>query len=130
MILSDIREFLIKLASTGFVGKSLDLIKNTRCAVRIRDYTTGFFDYTKGVRKACHISPILFKINVNDISEKRIKVSRLISLDGENNNALVYANGLILLSETKEGLQKQIGKLITLEDLSIRANREGCSIHI
>ena len=38
-----------------------------------------------------------------------------VTLDGENKmNALVYANDLILLFETKERVQKQIDKLITL----------------
>ena len=57
--------------------------------------------------------PILFNIYANDISEiMKGNTSSEITLDEDNKiNVLMYAEDLILLSETKDGLQKQIDKL-------------------
>ena len=100
--------FFIKLLTSVFVGKSLDLIKNiyknTRCAVRIADHTTDFVDYTKGVTQGCPLSPILINIYVKDIFEiMNSNNSSEITLDEDNKmNALMYADDLILLSETND----------------------------
>ena len=102
--------FFIKLLTSVFVGKSLDLIKNiyknTRCAVRVADHTTDFVDYTKGVTQGCPLSPILINIYVKDIFEiMNSNNSSEITLDEDNNiNGLMYADDLTLLSETKDGL--------------------------
>ena len=46
-----------KLSKIGIYGKPLQLIKDiykkTNCAVKIKDRTTRFFNYTKGVRQGC-----------------------------------------------------------------------------
>ena len=99
------------MLTKGFIGKSLDLIKNiyenTRCVVKVRDHTTDIFDYTKGVTQGCPLSPILFNIYVNDIFEiMNSNNSSEITLDEDNKiKALMYADDVILLSETKDGLQ-------------------------
>ena len=108
-----------KVAKTGFVGKPLDLIrniyKNTKCAVKIGNKVTEFFDYTRGVRQGCPMSPNFFNIYVNELIEMLNEGNTSnITLDEETKvNALMYADDLIILSDTKEGLQKQINKLLT-----------------
>ena len=75
-------------------------------------YICLYIGFTKGVRQGCPLSPILFNIYVNEIFD----------LVDENNdsgfylgntkvNALMYADDLILLSETREGLQNLINKI-------------------
>jgi hypothetical protein len=89
-----------------------DIYRKTKCAVKINDKTTEFFDFTKGVRQGCPLSPILFNIYVNEIFN-------LVNENNDSNiflgdtkvNALMYADDLILLSETKEGLQNLINKV-------------------
>ena len=106
-----------KINKIGIFGKSLELIKNiykkTKCAVKVNDHTTEFFNYTKGVRQGCPLSPILFNIYVNDIFDLINNIDEPdVYLDKEHKiNALMYADDLILISETQEGLQKQIDKL-------------------
>ena len=106
-----------KINNIGIFGKSLDLIKDiynkTKCAVKINNSTTNYFNYTKGVRQGCPLSPILFNLYINDIFDimNNDIESNIFLKDGEKINMLMYADDLILLSESKEGLQKQINKL-------------------
>lgn len=106
-----------KIKTAGICGNLLDLIKDiykkTKCAVKQKGLITDFFDYTKGVRQGCPLSPIMFNIYVNDIFNIMNKNNKSdIFLDkGDKINALMYADDLILLSETNEGLQAQINKL-------------------
>ena len=103
-----------KLQNFGFVGKALELIKDiyskTKAAVKSGNGVTEFFTFTKGVRQGCPMSPILFNLFVNDIFEIMNKNSSSdISLDNGNKlNALMYADDLILLSQSKEDLQKKV----------------------
>ena len=98
-------------------GKLLDLImgmyKKTKCAVKMGGSCTEFFAVTRGVRQGCPLSPILFNLYVNDIftimnqnNEFEIFLNKEVPI-----NALMYADDLILLSDTPKGLQKHIDKL-------------------
>ena len=107
-----------KVSKMGIGGKTLELIKDiyrkTKCAVKAKNSITSFFEYTKGVRQGCPLSPMLFNIYVNDLFESMNNNNDSDIFLGNNEykiNALMYADDLILLSESKEGLQKQIDKL-------------------
>ena len=106
-----------KLEKNGFSGRLLDLIrdiyKKTKCAVKIKDCITDYFDYTRGVRQGCPLSPILFNLYVNDIFKilNEQNETEIFLKEGEPINALMYADDLILISESKDGLQKQLNKI-------------------
>ena len=106
-----------KVKNIGIYGKSLDLIKDiykkTKCAIKINNRRTEFFEYTKGVRQGCPLSPSLFNIFLNDLFEILDNNNDSnITLDHNYKvNALMYADDLILLAETEKGLQNQIIKL-------------------
>ena len=115
MILFHIKVFFS--VSKSVSGKELevnkDIYRKTKCAVKVNGKTTEFFNFTKGVRQGCPLSPILFNIYVNEIFNRvnENNDSNRIYLNNTKVNALMYADDLILLSESKEGLQNLINKV-------------------
>ena len=106
-----------KLYNNGISGKSLSLIFNlyskTQCAIKGNNGITDFFRYSKGVRQGCPLSPILFNLYVNDLFNIIDQNSTPDVYLKESNkiNALMYADDLVLISRSKEGLQRQIDAL-------------------
>ena len=105
-----------KLENKNINGSFLNLIKNiysqTQCAVKINKNTTNFFNYEKGVQQGNPLSPLLFNLFINDIFDIIKNDNSLLTLDNKYNfNALMYADDLIIMSPTQEGLQKSINAL-------------------
>ena len=106
-----------KLNKIGVFGKPFQLIKDiykkTKCAVKIKNRITNFFNYTKGVRQGCPLSALLFNIYLNDLFEilDKNNDSNIFLPSGNKLNVLMYADDLVILSDSKDGLQKQVDKL-------------------
>ena len=78
---------------------------------------TNFFPYSKGVQQGNPLSPILLNLYINDIFET-IRNNNPVSLDGNSNfNALMYADDLIIISTTKQGLQDSLNSLQNIKKL-------------
>ena len=91
-------------------GNFLDLIKNiykhTRCAVKVDNKLTNFFEYNNGIRQGDLLSPTLFNIFVNDLFDEidSVNTSPVNLNDEEKFSSLMYADDLVMISTTKEGL--------------------------
>ena len=101
----------LKLLENGIGGKTFDLIntmyKNNTCAVKIGNNRTEFFPQNQGVRQGCPLSPTLFNIYINELA-KALNTSTAPGptlMDSEV-RCLLFADDLVILSETKEGLQQ------------------------
>ena len=103
-----------KLSNNGISGKSLSLIFNlynkTQCAIKRNNDITDFFRYSKGVRQGCPLSPILFNLYVNDLFNiiDQNSTPGVYLKEGNTINVLMYADDFVLVSRSKEGLQRQI----------------------
>ena len=78
--------------------------------ISFRKRLTQFFPCKQGVRQGDPLSPILFNIFINDIF-KKLKDAQCdpVTLNGEDHiNALAYADDIVLLSTSSEGLQKAL----------------------
>ena len=72
-------------------------------------------NYARGVRQGCILSPLLFNLNTNEFpSSITTDFSDPIFLpDGTKINCLLYADDLVLLSKSKQGLQHCLNTLST-----------------
>ena len=67
--------------------------------------------YNKGGQQGNPLSPLLFNVHINDIFQSIANKDTVTPDDSNHLNALMYADDLILISTTKEGLQHSLDSL-------------------
>ena len=107
---------LYKLQKIGINGYMYNVIKSMYSKVKLRvDVNIGLTkDFTSniGVRQGDNMSPTLFNIFLNDMPNIfSANECTPVSLMDMQLNCLLYADDLVLLSESREGLQNSIDNL-------------------
>ena len=107
-----------KLIKFGVRGKMLDIIRsmydNVRSRVKYNNTISEDFECCLGVRQGESLSPFLFSMYLNDIEEYYI----LNGFEGIDLGILklfllLYADDIVIMSETEEGLHKGLKLLET-----------------
>ena len=80
-------------------------------AVKLSNGITPFFESFVGLRQGCNLSPMLFNIFVNDLTEIFDEKCCPVKIGNYNLNCLLCADDLLLLSETENGLKECIARL-------------------
>ena len=105
---------LCKLLRYKIGGKFYDLIKTlyskTKCTIKHGFQRSKCFDYSNGVRQGCILSPMLFNLYLNEIPFLLDKqdTDPLLLPDGLSLNCLLYADDLVLISSSANGLQNAL----------------------
>ena len=104
---------LHKLKQIGVTGHIHKLISNmyskTKLAVDVGDDLTDSFTSNIGVRQGDNLSPTLFNIFINDIPKCFHPTTCYpVHMVHTPMNCLLYADDLIILSESAEGLQNSL----------------------
>ena len=105
---------LLKLQRAGINGKIYELIKsmyqNSISRVKCKNTLTDPIEVKQGVHQGSVLSPLLFNIFINDIGNTLLVDSAPVVYDTKV-NYLLYADDLVLLSTSEEGLQRNIDKI-------------------
>ena len=104
-----------KLLAYGVHGNMLRTIKslyaNLQNCVRVNGRLTDWFSQTAGVRQGDTLAPTLFALYINDLAMEINTLSEGVPIDGECVSVLMYADDVVLISESEEGLQKMLDTL-------------------
>ena len=98
--------------SPGFVQLLRDMYSKLRSCVQIQGGISPVFDSLIGLKQGCNLSPILFNLFINSLIHHINRANPdSPMLDNIQVSCLLYADDLVILSETKEGLQKSLDAL-------------------
>ncbi|CAG2250137.1 unnamed protein product [Mytilus edulis] len=104
-----------KLLSIGIRGNMYRAIKATysklQAAVRLNDQLTDWFAVEAGVRQGDNLAPTLFTLFIDDLVPEINSLGLGIDIGNECLSCLLYADDIVLLSDSCEGLQTQINRL-------------------
>ena len=106
-----------KLISHNITGKFYDSIKNMYthdlACIRIGDQITETFAINQWVKQGCILSPLLFNIFISDLSKSLDEgESAPLKIDDYKTlNSLIWADDLLLFSETENGLKNILKNL-------------------
>ncbi len=95
----------------SFYGILRSMYQNNVCSVKVSGGRTEPFYCNNGVKQGCTLSPSLFNLYVNDLPEIFDTQCDPVTLNTTSLNCLMYADDLILLSGTENGLQKCLDRL-------------------
>ena len=106
---------LYKLLKMGIGGHFAKILKNiydkSSVQVNVRNHLTTPFHDNIDVKQGCVLSPNLFKLFISDLSKTFDDECWPAKLYKENINCLMFADDVVLTSETAEGLQHALDKL-------------------
>ena len=106
---------LLKLATIGVGGKVHNLIedmyKKTSLRVKVNNQTSTQFNSNIGVRQGDNLSPNLFKIFIHDLMGIIDNDCDAPRLNSTTVGCLLFADDAILLSNSAEGLQRELDNL-------------------
>ena len=103
-----------KLHNIGIRGKMLYAVRSLydkaglRSCIRLNEFVTDSFNISAGVRQGDPLSPTLFSIYVNDLITELNRTGRGVRCGNMNISALFYADDIVVMSETSQGLQAQL----------------------
>ena len=106
---------LLKLLQLGIGGEFYYLIKNmysiTKSRIRFSKGLTEYFHSELGIKQGDCLSPILFNVFINDMHSIFDNHCDGILVNDIKLNHLLFADDLVIVSETRSGLQKCLDKL-------------------
>ena len=124
-----------KLLDIGVTGKFYNILKyiyeGDQVCIKLNDMITPAIKTIMGVRQGCVLSPLLFNIYMADFPSSLSQDIGVQLTDNYSINCILWADDIILLSETECGLNKLLGELKLYSDtnqLKINTDKTKCMI--
>ena len=89
------------------------MYRKSELCVRINNKITPTFKSFVGVKQGDVLSPNLFKLFLNDLPEIFKNASGSVNVNYNRVDCLMYADDIVIFSETQEGLQERMDLLHT-----------------
>ena len=106
---------LYKLMQAGIGGHLINIIRDmyssVSFAVKYDSKLTDTFDTTVGVKQGCILSPMFFNIFTSDIPKIFDNSCDPVLLDKYRLSCIMYADDLVILSKSAQGLQQALDNL-------------------
>ncbi len=104
---------LLKANVGGMFGKLIqNIYAHSSVQIKLKDGLTDAFQDTLGVKQGCVLSPTLFKLFINDLPSIFTDECEPVTLYDKKVSSLMFADDVVLTSESKEGLQQSLNKLL------------------
>ena len=98
--------------SCKFVNVIKSMYSSLKACVQVPGGLSSTFPSLVGLKQGCNLSPLLFNLFINDLMPLLNESQCDAPFLGDYMiNCLLYADDLVLISETKEGLQELMNKL-------------------
>ena len=81
---------------------------NTSASIRVNDYLTDWFSVYMGVRQGDSLSTTLFSLYLNDMAIGMQMMECGVKVDMMDVSILMYADDVVLLSDTEANLQSML----------------------
>ena len=124
-----------KLIKCGVDTSTVKLIKDmydkTSQIIKMNGKVTKPLRTYKGVRQGCILSPRLFNIFLRDLPEIFDKKCKPVKIGNSDVSCLMFADDIVLLSESQEGLQNCLKELeVYTRDWDMTVNKKKTKIMI
>ena len=93
-----------------FIKVIQQLYNNHKKKIKNHNVSSEWIDSEVGVKQGCILSPLLFTIYINNIQEI-LQEEKGIEVGNVNIPGLIFADDLVIISETPNTLKKQLQKL-------------------
>ena len=129
------RLFYELLSVYGVGGNFLKILQslynNHEVFIRLSEGLLKPISTTIGLKQGCGISPLLFNLFINQVANIYDQSCDPVSLGDQKVNALLWADDLLILSETSSGLQKAIDKTNSFySELGLEMNKKKTKVMI
>ena len=127
-------EKLLKYNISGkFYDGLVSLYTEDQACVKISNKISEIFDINQGVKQGCILSPLLFNIFMADLQEKlELKDNEPPEIaPNESCGCLIWADDLLILSESEQGLQNMLDTLHVFSEINgLKPNMDKTNVMI
>ena len=93
-----------------FMRNIMAMYEKTEYCIKLKDGHTRPIKSNFGLKQGCPLSPMLFNINIDDIKDIFDDQDNPIHIQNTKINYFLYADDLVILSESRAGIQRGIDK--------------------